>query len=399
MDRRTTLMMMGGLATAGLLGMRPSARAAAPKTMATVVKEAGVPWFNILNQGLEEAGKEYGIATTMVGPAQVDPAQQVKLIDDLVAKKVDVIGLVPLDVNVTGQAVQRARDAGIIVITQEGPNQDGKTWDLELISAQSYGEMQMKALAREMGEEGEYVVYVGTLTTPGHNQWADAAIAYQKAHYPKMTLAADRFPGADLIDASSRVTQEVLQTYPNVRGIMSMGSNGPIGAGNVIRQRHLEKKIAIVGTTIPSQARAMIMSGVIREGFLWSPKDAGYGMVAVARMALDGTPIKTGTVIPTLGPATVDETQRDDHGRSRSDHQQEHHRRPCQAGSLMVAAEGSGPARSDTTTALARDDVSGTARDFETRSAASRRCRTWISTSPGERSTASSAATAPANRR
>jgi len=274
--------------------------------MATVVKEAGVPWFNILNQGLEEAGKTYNITTSMTGPAVADPAQQVKLIDDLVAKKVDIIGLVPLDVKVTGQALQRARAAGIIVITQEGPSQDGKTWDLELISAKSYGEAQMKALAREMGGEGEYVVYVGTLTTTGHNQWADAAIAYQKAHYPKMKLAADRFPGADLIDASARVTQEVLQTYPDVRGIMSMGSNGPIGAGNVIRQRHLEKKIAIVGTTIPTQAAPMIMSGVIREGFLWSPKDAGYGMVAVARMTVDGTKIITGTTIPTLGPATVD---------------------------------------------------------------------------------------------
>ena len=125
-----------------------------------------------------------------------------------------------------------------------------------------------------------------------------------------MKMAADRFPGADLIDTASPVTQAVVQTYPDVRGIMSMGSNGPIGAGNVIRQRHLEKKIAVVGTTIPSQAQAMINSGVIREGFLWSPKDAGYGMVALARMALDGTPIKTGTEIPTLGPATVDEAQR-----------------------------------------------------------------------------------------
>lgn len=311
MERRTTLKLLGGLAAYGTLAHHSVARGAdAPKTMAVVVKAAGVPWFNILNQGLEAAGKQFNIATSMVGPAQVDPAQQVKLIDDLVAKKVDVIGLVPLDVTVTGQAVKRARDAGIIVITQEGPNQEGKTWDLELISAQAYGEMQMKALAREMGEEGEYVVYVGTLTTPGHNQWADAAIAYQKAHFPKMKMAADRFPGADLIDSSARVTQEVLQTYPNVRGIMSMGSNGPIGAGNVVRQRKLEKKIAIVGTTIPSQAQSMIMSGVIREGFLWSPKDAGYGMVAVARMVLDNTPIKTGVEIPTLGKANVDEAER-----------------------------------------------------------------------------------------
>ena len=33
-------------------------------------------------------------------------------------------------------------------------------------------------------------------------------------------------------------------------------------------------------------------------------------MVAVARMAIDNTPIKTGTEIPTLGPATVDDAQR-----------------------------------------------------------------------------------------
>ncbi|QRE76087.1 substrate-binding domain-containing protein [Methylobacterium aquaticum] len=309
MDRRTTLKMLGGLAVAGPLHAT-RAFAAAPKTMATVVKAASVPWFNILNQGLEAAGKQFDITTTMVGPAQVDPAQQVKLIDDLIAKKVDVIGLVPLDVKVTAQAVKRARDAGIVVITQEGENQDGKTWDLELISAKNYGEMQMKALAREMGEEGDYVVYVGTLTTPGHNSWADAAIAYQKAHYPKMRMVADRFPGADLIDESSRVTQQVLQTYPDVRGILSMGSNGPIGAGNVIKQRRLEKKIAVVGTIIPAQAQALLMSGAIREGFLWNPKDAGYGMVAIARMVLDGTPIKTGTEIPTLGPATVDEANR-----------------------------------------------------------------------------------------
>lgn len=117
----------------------------------------------------------------MVGPTRADPAQQVKLIEDLIAKKVDVIGLVPLDTKVTAQVVKRARDAGIMVITQEGPNQEGKTWDVELMSAKAYGEAQMKALAREMGEKGEYVVLVGTLTTTGHNQWADAAIAYQKS--------------------------------------------------------------------------------------------------------------------------------------------------------------------------------------------------------------------------
>jgi simple sugar transport system substrate-binding protein len=307
--RRLALKALGTsalLAVAGASVVPGIVFAQTQKVMVTVVKEAGVPWFNILNQGLEEGGKQFNLKTSMTGPAKADPAQQVKLMEDLIAKKVDVIGLVPLDTKVTAPVVKRARDAGIIVITQEGPNQDGKTWDVELMSSQQYGEAQMKALAREMGEEGEYVVLVGTLTTTGHNQWADAAIAYQKAHYPKMKLAADRFPGADFIDESERVVQDILKTYPNIKGIMSMGSNGPIGAGNVLKKRNLAAKIALVGTTIPSQAKAYIDAGIIREGFLWSPKEAGLAMTAIARLALDGVKFETGMNVPGLGKATVD---------------------------------------------------------------------------------------------
>ena len=68
--------------------------------MVTVVKIAGIPWFNAGNKGIQSGGKDFGIDATMVGPANVDPAQQVKLLEDLIAKKVDVIGLVPLDVKV-----------------------------------------------------------------------------------------------------------------------------------------------------------------------------------------------------------------------------------------------------------------------------------------------------------
>ena len=303
--RRQSAQLVGAGLVAATLGVPHRARAAA-KNMTTVVKIAGVPWFNYLNAGLEEGGKQFGIDVPMVGPAHVDPAQQVRLVEDQIAKKVDVLGLVPLDVKVLAPVLARAQQAGIIVITQEGPDQDGRTWDVELLDSKVFGEMQMKALAKAMGEKGEYVVYVGTLTTPLHNRWADAAIAYQKANYPGMKLAAPRFPGADEIDTSEQVTRDVLQAYPDVTGILGFGSNGPIGAGNVIRERHLQKKIAVVGTVIPSQGKPLLKAGVIRDGFLWSPKDAGYAMVAVASLVLKGATFETGMDIPGMGKATVD---------------------------------------------------------------------------------------------
>lgn len=304
MNRRDTLKLLGISAASAVVPL--SARSASEPTMVTVVKITGIPWFNLVDRGLVRGGKKFDVDVSMTGPAHVDPAQQVKLVEDLIARKVNVIGLVPLDVKVLAPVLQRAQQAGIPVITQEGPNQDGRTWDVELINSTKFGEEQMQALARFMNEEGEYVVYVGTLTTPLHNKWADAAIAYQKAHYPKMKLAASRFPGADEVDTSMRTTLDVLKAYPNLKGILGFGSNGPIGAGIAVRQKHFADKVMVVGTVVPSQAKPMIMDGTIKEGFLWSPIDAGYAMVAVASRVLRSQPIEDGFEVEGLGKANVD---------------------------------------------------------------------------------------------
>lgn len=306
LKRRQTLQLLAAGAAASAVGGRPLIARAAEPTMVTVVKITGIPWFNLVDKGLVHGGKEFSIDTSMVGPAHVDPAQQVRLVEDLIARRVNVIGLVPLDVKVLAPVLQRAQAAKIPVITQEGPDQDGRTWDVELIDSIKFGEEQMKSLAGFMGEEGEYVIYVGTLTTPLHNKWADAAIAYQKAHYPKMKLAASRYPGADEVDTSVRTTLDVLKAFPNLRGILGFGSNGPIGAGIAVRQKHMADKVMVVGTIVPSQAKPMIMDNTIKEGFLWSPIDAGFAMVAVASRMLKGQPIEDGMEVPGLGKAKVD---------------------------------------------------------------------------------------------
>jgi simple sugar transport system substrate-binding protein len=306
MNRRELLSTIGAVVAAGFLAVPATAFAQSQKEMVAVVKIAGIPWFNAVEKGIKKGGQDFGMNASMVGPANVDPAQQVKLLEDLIAKKVAVIGLVPLDVKVTEPVLKRAQAAGIPVITHEGPEQEGRTWNVELIDSKKFGEEQMKRLAQEMGEEGEYVVYVGTLTTPLHNKWADAAIAYQKEHYPKMKLVTDRFPGADEIDTSYRTTLDVIKAYPNLKGILGFGSNGPIGAGNAVREKRLGRKVAVVGTVLPSQAKPLIMDGTIREGFLWNPTDAGYAMVAVAKLVSDGKDIKDGVEIPGLGKAEVD---------------------------------------------------------------------------------------------
>jgi simple sugar transport system substrate-binding protein len=304
MNRRDMLRVSG--ATLVAVAMPGAAYAQQKKTMVMVVKIIGIPWYNLVEEGLKKAGAEYDFQVSMVGPSNIDPAQQVRLVEDLIARKVDYIGLVPLDEKVMQPVLARAQAAGIRVITEEGPDQANKDWDVGLVNNQKFGEEAMISLAKAMGEKGDYVVYVGTLTTPLHNQWADAAIAYQKANYPNMRLVADRFPGADEIDTAQKTTLDVMKAYPSLKGVVAYGSNGAIGAANAVRQTHKQGQIQIVGTSVPSQAKPFIADGTIYETFLWNPFDTGYAIVAVAKLMADGAKFEDGMEVPGLGKAHVD---------------------------------------------------------------------------------------------
>jgi simple sugar transport system substrate-binding protein len=284
-------------------------RAAEPE-VAVVVKIGGIPWFTAMEQGIKRAGKEDQVNAYMVGPTTSDPAQQVRAVEDLIAKKVSVIAVVPNDAKALEPVFDRAKTAGIPIITHESPDQKGNVWDIEMINNKEFGEQHMQDLAKYMGEEGEYIVYVGGLTVPLHNAWADAAIAYQKEHYPKMKLVADRYGVAESVDDSNRTTSDAILAHPNLKGILTFGSQGPIGAGRAIKEKGKADKIILVGACSPSQGKKLVKEGVIKSGYIWSPIEAGAAIVTVAKMVMDKTPITDGMEIPGLGKANVDPEKR-----------------------------------------------------------------------------------------
>jgi simple sugar transport system substrate-binding protein len=91
MKRRETLKLFGAAAVAaaiGVVGISGLSFAQDQKKMVTVVKIAGIPWFNALENGVKKAGRDFSIDASVVGPAHLDEAQQVKLLEDLIAQKV-----------------------------------------------------------------------------------------------------------------------------------------------------------------------------------------------------------------------------------------------------------------------------------------------------------------------
>lgn len=293
------------------LAMSISAQAADKPTMGIVVKIGGIPWFNAMEMGIKEKAEELGVDASMIGPTSADPSLQVRAIEDLIAKGVDVIGVVPNDEAALEPVLEKARAAGIKVVAHEGPGLKNVDWDFELASVKGFGETHAELLAQKMGGKGEYAMFVGSLTVPLHNAWADAAIAYLSAKYPEMKLIGERYGVAESVDDSRKTALDLMAANPDLKGFLAFGSQGPIGAGRAIEERHLVGQVHVLGPFSPGQGRKLVKGGAISGGFMWNPAEAGRVFVTVGKMLVDGAEVTDGMEIPGLGVVHPDVENRD----------------------------------------------------------------------------------------
>ena len=82
--------LVGAMIVTGMLAFGATGARAADD-IAVVVKIGGIPWFNSMEQGIKKAGGELGVNAWMVGPTEADAAQQVRAVEDLIARKAKVI--------------------------------------------------------------------------------------------------------------------------------------------------------------------------------------------------------------------------------------------------------------------------------------------------------------------
>lgn len=306
----TRRMLMGAAMAVGLTA--GTAYAQDDKTtIGVVVKIGGIPWFNAMEAGIEEKAEELGVDAFMIGPTSADPALQVRAIEDLIAQGVDVIGVVPNDAEVLEPVLARAMEQGIHVISHESPDQENVDWNFELASAKGFGEAYGKQLGDMLEGKGKYAVFVGGLTVPLHNAWADAAIAYIEENHPDMELVGDRYGVAEDVDASRKTALDLMRANPELKGFLAFGSQGPIGAARAVEERRKGGEVLVMGPFSPGQGRQLMHDGILTGGYMWNPKQAGEVFVTLGNMIANDEPVEAGMEIEGLGVVEPDAENKD----------------------------------------------------------------------------------------
>ncbi len=277
-------------------------------TIDTVVKITGIAWFNRMEQGVNEYAKTSGNNAKQSGPSQADAAQQIRVIEDLIAKKPDAIAVVPMDPATLEAVFKKAADRGIKVVTHEADSQKNTLYDIEAFDNVAFGANLNKRLEKCMGGAGKWTVFVGSLGSKTHNQWADGGIASAKKN-SKMELVDAKQETADDADKAYEKAKEIIAKYPDIKGFQGSASTDVAGIGRAVEEAGLNDKVCVFGTSLPSIAGKYLETGAVDGIGFWDPKDAGIIMNKVAQMVLEGKKITNGMNLGIKGYEKVSVTK------------------------------------------------------------------------------------------
>ncbi|WP_343668015.1 autoinducer 2 ABC transporter substrate-binding protein [Paraburkholderia heleia] len=276
-------------------GMAAVAYAAENPTIVTVVKVTGISWFNRMDDGVKEFGKDNpNVSVYQTGPGRADAAQQLKIIDDLIAKKVSAIAVVPYDPPTLEPALKKAMDRGIKVVTHEADNEKNTMVDVEAFDNSAYGAALNDRLAACMHDEGKWATMVGSLGSRSQVQWANGGIDNAKKKFPKMQLVETNLETNNDGEHAYEVAKEVLRKHPDIKGFQGSSSLDVIGIGRAVEEAGLQGKICVYGTGLPTEAGKYLESGAINGIAFWDPKLAGIAMNKIALMLIEGKTVENG---------------------------------------------------------------------------------------------------------
>ncbi|WP_313185118.1 substrate-binding domain-containing protein [Lacrimispora sp.] len=262
-------------------------RVALKSEMENIIKEQNLSWELIFTDG------------------QNNPAKQTNDVEDLIAKKVDVIIMSPTQSQPLAPVARKVIDAGIplILVDRTISTEDYTTFvggDNKMI-----GTITAEYFAEQLSGKGNIVMMQGTL---GASATLDREIGFKEAleQYPDMNLIVDL--SADYKrDVAMKTMEDILQANKDIQAVFCMSDNMALGALQATDAAGRTSEMLITGADGQKETFDKIKEGKLAATVLY-PTGAAEAF-ELAKEILDGKSVEKINLIPVtlVTPENVDE--------------------------------------------------------------------------------------------
>ncbi|MDA8426192.1 MAG: substrate-binding domain-containing protein [Treponema sp.] len=216
-------------------------------------------YFYDHKMGLEMAGKELGVRTQYVGPAEYDMNAMVSAFEEAIAKKPNGIIVVGFE-STLNAIVDKAVNMGIPVVTVDADLPGSKRMAFVGTGNYNAGMVGGTKLASLIGGKGK----VAIITKPGQSNLEERISGYKAAlaKYPGIKIVQIADDQSDPVQAA-QVTAALLQRFPDLAGIACVEGAGGEGVPTAVREAGKVGKVKIVSMDRSNDILQAIKEGVI----------------------------------------------------------------------------------------------------------------------------------------
>jgi ribose transport system substrate-binding protein len=182
-------------------------------------------YFVTMKEALTEAAAEIN-ADVIITDASHNVSKQISDIEDMVQKGINILLINPTDSAGVQSAVETAHKAGVVVVAIDaqanGPLDSfcgSKNYDA--------GKMAGEYLAKAIGEKGQVAILDGIPVVPILQRVQGFTDAMK--NYPSIQIV-DKQNGKEERSAALDVTENMIQSHPDLVGIFSVNDGGSMGA-------------------------------------------------------------------------------------------------------------------------------------------------------------------------
>jgi ribose transport system substrate-binding protein len=265
----------------------PSFTASGAEKIFVMVPKGVHPYYEPCYQGFKEAGAKFGVKTEYRAAKAFEVPQQVEIIENLIARKVDGMAISALDDQGLVPVIQEAVNAGIKVITFDAPAPSSAALTYIGTANEAAGYQGAEQLIKVMNGKGDVAVLQGGLAAPNLNARFKGFERCLKEKAPDIRIVA-REDEQGKMDITVNKTEALLQAHPNLTAIFSVSAEGAPGAATVIREQGKTGKIIVAGFDDLPDTLAAIRDGVV--SFCLAQRTYKMGWLSVEKLleAMEG---------------------------------------------------------------------------------------------------------------
>ena len=238
----------------------------------------------------QQAAKDMGFTLGEYAPQAVASIEeQTRILEDLIAKKVDCIVLAPVNTDGIAAAVKKLNDAGIPVAYDNTRGSGGDYIAYTGLDNIKLGHELGEYIAKLMNYEGKLLILEGV---PGQStsDLRTQGVKEAVAKYPK--IIAEAQPCHWKYDEALTVTQDYLTKWPDLKAVVAVGNNMAEASAEAVTNGGFDHEKIIIGSfdvtpSVVEAIRAGVVDFTIEQGIFYQ---AYWAAAACVEKLNGGTP-------------------------------------------------------------------------------------------------------------